>query len=155
MARGDTATPSKSKTGEPDAGRTSAHDASHRGATEDEERHRLSLLFLTVLALALGVVTGLGAVLFRDLIGLLHNLFFNGSFTVDYDANVFTAPSRWGALVILAPVIGAVLVTFLVNNFAPEAKGHGVPEVMDAIYYREGKFDRSWRWSSRWLQPLP
>ena len=22
--------------------------------------------------------------------------------------------------------------------FAPEAKGHGVPEVMDAIYYREG-----------------
>ncbi|MEJ2718556.1 MAG: chloride channel protein, partial [Deltaproteobacteria bacterium] len=25
------------------------------------------------------------------------------------------------------------------KNFAPEAKGHGVPEVMDAIYYGEGK----------------
>jgi len=25
-----------------------------------------------------------------------------------------------------------------VSNFAPEARGHGVPEVMDAIYYREG-----------------
>jgi len=25
---------------------------------------------------------------------------------------------------------------FLVTNFAPEAKGHGVPEVMDAIYYK-------------------
>ncbi len=29
-------------------------------------------------------------------------------------------------------------VTFLVSNFAPEAKGHGVPEVMDAIYYKGG-----------------
>ena len=57
---------------------------------------------------------------------------------IHYDANVFTAPAPWGALVILVPVIGAVGVTFLVTNFAPEAKGHGVPEVMDAIYYKGG-----------------
>ena len=36
------------------------------------------------------------------------------------------------------PVIGAVAVTFLVTKFAPEANGHGVPEVMDAIYYNGG-----------------
>jgi CIC family chloride channel protein len=100
---------------------------------------RLSLLVLTLLALGLGIFTGLGAVLFRELIGLLHNLFFNGTFSFAYDANVFTAPSRWGPLVILAPVIGGIIVTWLVANFAPEAKGHGVPEVMDAIYYNEGK----------------
>jgi CIC family chloride channel protein len=29
-------------------------------------------------------------------------------------------------------------VTFLVKTFAPEAKGHGVPEVMDAVYNRKG-----------------
>ena len=29
-------------------------------------------------------------------------------------------------------------VTFLVTKFAPEARGHGVPEVMDAIYYKGG-----------------
>jgi CIC family chloride channel protein len=28
---------------------------------------------------------------------------------------------------------------FLVTTFAPEAKGHGVPEVMDAIYYNAGR----------------
>jgi CIC family chloride channel protein len=28
--------------------------------------------------------------------------------------------------------------TFLVSTFAPEARGHGVPEVMDAIYYKGG-----------------
>jgi chloride channel protein, CIC family len=90
------------------------------------------------LALAVGVVGGLGAVVFRGLIALFHNLFFLGHFSVFYDANVHTAPSPWGAWVILAPVIGAIGVAFLVTKFAPEAKGHGVPEVIDAIYYNKG-----------------
>ncbi len=54
----------------------------------------------------------------------------------------FAACSRrsnpWGPLVILVPVVGAIGVTFIVSKFAPEAKGHGVPEVMDAIYYGGG-----------------
>jgi CIC family chloride channel protein len=108
------------------------------GAIDGEESRRLPLAQLSLLALVLGVFTGLGAVLFRFLIGFIHNLLFAGHALVHYDANVFTAPSPWGALVILVPVLGAVAVTFLVNNFAPEAKGHGVPEVMDAIYYKGG-----------------
>ena len=115
-----------------------ANPSASAASVEDQTR-TLNLLRLTLLGLSLGVVTGIGAVLFRDLINLLHNLFFAGRFAFAYDANVFTAPSRWGAFVILAPVIGGVIVTFLVSNFAPEAKGHGVPEVMDAIYYKEGK----------------
>ncbi|MGB6306892.1 MAG: chloride channel protein [Steroidobacteraceae bacterium] len=98
----------------------------------------MPLARISALALGLGVVTGLGAVLFRGLIGLIHNLLFTGHAVIHYDANVFTAPTPWGALVILVPVLGAVGVTFLVTNFAPEAKGHGVPEVMDAIYHKGG-----------------
>jgi CIC family chloride channel protein len=105
---------------------------------DSEENRQLPLAQLSVLALGLGVITGLGAVLFRDLIGLIHNLLFAGQAVVHYDANVFTAPAPWGPLVILVPVLGAVGVTLLVSNFAPEAKGHGVPEVMDAIYYKGG-----------------
>jgi CIC family chloride channel protein len=41
--------------------------------------------------------------------------------------------------VILVPVAGSVVVAWLVKNFAPEAKLHGVPEVMDVIYYKEGR----------------
>src|SRR5204862_8169776 len=82
---------------------------------------RIGLPLLSVLAFVVGIVTGLGAVLFRDLIGFVHNLLFLGQFTVRYDANVFTPPSPWGALVILVPVIGAVAVTFLVTKFATEA----------------------------------
>ena len=105
---------------------------------ESEESQQMPLAQLSLLALGLGVVTGFGAVLFRDLIGLIHNLLFTGHAVIHYDANIFTAPSPWGALVILVPVLGAIGVTFLVTNFAPEAKGHGVPEVMDAIYYKGG-----------------
>jgi CIC family chloride channel protein len=108
------------------------------GTIDGEKSRPLSLARLSLVALGLGVVTGLGAVIFRDLIGLIHNLLFTGHAVIRYDANVFTAPSPWGALVILVPVLGALIVTFLVNNFAPEAKGHGVPEVMDAIYYKGG-----------------
>jgi CIC family chloride channel protein len=104
----------------------------------EEAVGRIGLPFLSVLAFVVGIVTGLGAVAFRDLIGLVHNLLFLAQFTVRYDANVFTPPSPWRALEILVPVIGAVAVTFLVTKFAPEARGHGVPEVMDAIYYNGG-----------------
>ncbi len=103
-----------------------------------EKARRLGLVYLSFLALALGIVTGLGAVLFRGLISFIHNILFLGQISFHYDANVFTPPSPWGILVILVPVIGGLAVTFLVSNFAPEAKGHGVPEVMDAVYYRGG-----------------
>jgi CIC family chloride channel protein len=94
------------------------------------------ILFL--LSLLVGIVAGLGAYVFRSLIALFHNLMFLGKLSISYDANLHTAPSPWGPWIILAPVLGAVGVAFLVQRFAPEAKGHGVPEVIDAIYYNKG-----------------
>lgn len=91
-----------------------------------------------LLAVMTGVIAGLGAVLFRALIALVHNFSFFGAFGLAYDANQNTPVSAWGPLVILVPVVGALIVTFLVTKFAPEAKGHGVPEVMDAVYYGKG-----------------
>ena len=94
-----------------------------------------SFFFLSIL---IGVVAGLGAVAFRGLIAFFHNLLFLGKLSLVYDANVHTPLSPWGPWVVLVPVVGAIGVTFLVQNFAPEAKGHGVPEVLDAIYYHKG-----------------
>jgi CIC family chloride channel protein len=104
---------------------------------QSEER-RVSLLVLCGLALVIGVMTGLGAVVFRALIGLVHNLFYFGRLSFVYDANVSEGPSRFGDLILFAPIIGGLIVVFLVRRFAPEAKGHGVPEVMDAIFYKRG-----------------
>jgi CIC family chloride channel protein len=89
-------------------------------------------------ALAVGLIAGFGAVVFRAVIGGFHNLLFLGRWSLDYDANVHSPPSPWGAWIILVPVLGAIGVAFLVKTFAPEAKGSGVPEVMDAIYRKDG-----------------
>jgi CIC family chloride channel protein len=97
------------------------------------------LLALSLIAVVVGVITGFGSLLFRGLIGFIHNVFFLGHFSVLYDANVYTPASPWGVFVILVPVIGGMGVVFLVETFAPEARGHGVPEVMDAIFYKEGR----------------
>ncbi len=99
---------------------------------------RIGLFRLSLIAVCVGLITGFGAVAFRALIGLIHNIGFLGSLSVPYDASIFTPPSPWGPFVILVPVVGGIIVTFLINNFAPEARGHGVPEVMDAIYYNNG-----------------
>jgi CIC family chloride channel protein len=94
-------------------------------------------LTLALVASLLGVVAGVGALGFRTLIALCHNAFFLGQLSITYDANVHTAPSPWGVGFAVVPSIGALGVVFLVKNFAPEARGHGVPEVMDAIYYQK------------------
>jgi chloride channel protein, CIC family len=97
------------------------------------------LITMSLLAVGVGVITGFGAWAFRELIGLVHNLFFLRQFSFAYDSSVFTPADPWGPWVILVPAVGAVGVTFIIANFAPEAKGHGVPEVMDAIYYNSGR----------------
>lgn len=96
-------------------------------------------LRMILLSLSVGIITGLGAVGFRALIGLVHNILFFGHFSFAYDANIHTPTSPWGIWIIFVPVVGAIIVAWLVKTFAPEAKGHGVPEVMNAIYYNEGK----------------
>ena len=108
-------------------------------AAPDREERRVSLFILCLMALGVGVMTGIGAVLLRSLIGLIHNLMINGVFRIPYDANILEGASRWGNWVILSPILGGLVVVYLVDRFAPEAKGHGVPEVMDAIYYKRGE----------------
>ena len=100
--------------------------------------HRIGLARLSMLAVLVGLITGVGAVFFRARIALIANFAFLGRFSIVYEADLFTPPSPWGAFIILVPVLGGMIVTFLVTNFAPETRGHGVPEVIDAIYYREG-----------------
>src|SRR5271156_1986138 len=107
-------------------------------AADDREERRVSLFTLCLLALGVGIMTGVGAVALRSLIGLIHNAMINGVFKIAYDANILEGPSRFGNWVILSPVLGGLVVVYLVERFAPEAKGHGVPEVMDAVYYKRG-----------------
>jgi len=82
-------------------------------------------------AVLVGLGAGLGAVVFRWLIGFVH--------TVSFDW-LPAATAGWGpAYVVLAPTLGGLIVGPLIYFFAREAKGHGVPEVMEAVALRGGR----------------
>jgi CIC family chloride channel protein len=71
------------------------------GAATRDDKRRVNLLVLCGLALIVGVMTGCGAVALRALIGFFHNVFYNGTFSIWYDANISEGPSRFGDWVLL------------------------------------------------------
>ena len=103
------------------------------------DKRLFTVIQLSGLAICIGIVTGLGAIALRYLIAVVHNLLFLGQVSLDYNAHVATPPGPFGPLVILAPVIGGVVVLWMVRNYAPEARGTGMAAVMEAIYYRGGR----------------
>lgn len=89
---------------------------------------------LVALALGVGAGAGVGAVVFRYLI-VWFTFLFSGH--ADYSV-AGHAPHPWLVplgfwFVVLAPVVGGLIYGPLVDRFAREARGHGVPEVMLAV----------------------
>ena len=86
------------------------------------------------LALAVGVGSGAGAVAFRYLIRAF-TWVFAGHGTIGAGGHPTNSQLPWlGIFVVLvAPVVGGLVYGPLVSRFAPEARGHGVPEVMLAV----------------------
>jgi len=102
-------------------------------------RKSLSVPALIGCAVTVGILAGAGAAIFRSLINLMHNLFFFGEFSFFYTTDLHTLPSVWGAGIIFAPVLGGLVVTWLIENVSHEAKGHGVSEVMYANHFHGGR----------------
>ncbi len=82
-------------------------------------------------SLVVGLGAGLGAVVFRWLISLVHTLCFDGLGEI--------LPFLGDYILILAPALGGLVVGPLIYFLAREAKGHGVPEVMEAVALRGGR----------------
>ncbi|MFE1751865.1 chloride channel protein [Streptomyces anandii] len=91
-------------------------------------------------AVVVGAGAGAGSVVFRWCIKTFTRLL---SGHADYAASPGAGnphvPWLGPYFVLLAPVIGGLLYGPLVNRFAREARGHGVPEVMLAVAQRGGK----------------
>ncbi|MEY9910221.1 H+/Cl- antiporter ClcA [Catenulispora sp. MAP12-49] len=95
---------------------------------------------LVVLALLVGAGAGVGAVVFRWLIKTLTQAF---SGHADYSAAGHAANPHvpWLGMwfVLFTPVLAGLVYGPLVYKFAPEARGHGVPEVMFAVARKGGR----------------
>ena len=90
---------------------------------------------LVLLAMLVGVIGGLGAVVFRWLISVVRTLVVG---------IVFGPKIGWAAAYIpyvrvLSPALGLVLVGVITTYFAREVKGHGVPQILESIALRGGK----------------
>lgn len=85
--------------------------------------------FLCLLAVLIGGATGVGAFWFYELLEWVTDVAYNS------ESGLFGG--HWYMLLVL-PAVGATAVGVITSNFAKEAKGHGVPEVMDAIYRKGG-----------------
>jgi len=83
-----------------------------------------------LLAVIVGMAGGVGAIFFRYLIDWADELFFS-----PFD---LTGGSV-SLLIIFIPALGFLIVNFMVQKWAPEASGHGVPEVMFAVRKRGGR----------------
>ncbi len=84
------------------------------------------------LAGGVGILAGFGAAAFT---WLIHNA---SALTVE---NVLTAAGQngpWILALMLVPALGLLLVSWITRTFAPEAQGHGVPEVITAVARHDG-----------------
>ena len=89
------------------------------------------LVFGVFLAVVVGVIAGFGAVIFRWLINTFQSLFFGaGASYLGFLGQYY---------IILLPALGGLIVGVLVHFGAREAKGHGVPEVMEAVAVQGGR----------------
>jgi CIC family chloride channel protein len=91
-------------------------------------------IYMVLVAVVIGILGGLCAVGFRRLIQILNEVFWHeGEYTLAY---ISSLPPWWK---ILAPALGGLVTGYIIWRFAREAKGHGVPEVMEAVALRGGR----------------
>lgn len=101
--------------------------------TQVIRRGVLAWLKINALAIIVGIVGGLGSVIFRKMIEFFHYIFFD---LLLPHVTYMVGPYNLGY--ILLPGIGALIVGPIIFKIAPETKGHGVPEVIEAVVLNEG-----------------
>jgi chloride channel protein, CIC family len=87
--------------------------------------------FMILAAIVVGLGGGFGAVGFRVLIAGAHWLAFGV-------IGAFLSQHVGPLAIVLQLALGGAVAAFIASRFAPEAKGHGVPEVMEAVALRGG-----------------
>ena len=94
------------------------------------------VLFLAAMAAVIGVASAILGWVLVQLIALVTNLAFFQTFSF---AASSPAKNQLGALVIIVPVIGGVLVGLMARYGSDKIRGHGIPEALEAILMDRSK----------------
>lgn len=102
-----------------------------------DNRHELGdftasrrLLILSAIAVCLGAISAVLAMILLRLIELFTNVFFFGRFSFE---SVTPAESSLGLAIIAIPVIGALIIGLMARFGSERIRGHGIPEAIEAI----------------------
>jgi len=89
-----------------------------------------------IIAVVIGLLGGMGAVVFRLLIGGLKEIFFGSGKNI---LELAWSLPWWQRMAI--PTVGGLVLAPFIRFFSRETKGHGVPEVMEALVLRAGRIN--------------
>jgi CIC family chloride channel protein len=89
---------------------------------------------LIIVAMGVGVLGGIGAVVFREMIALSNYAFFDILLPF-----ISLKNSTYDYAVILLPTLGAIIVGIIIARYAIEVKGHGIPQVIESMAFRSGR----------------
>ena len=92
-----------------------------------KESQYIGPVFLSTIV---GLLAGFGAITFRYLIQAMQWVFFDGGEFLFTKINFLHLDKGY---IIVAPAVGLLIVTMIIQRWAVEARGHGVPEVQYAV----------------------
>jgi chloride channel protein, CIC family len=88
------------------------------------------LIVISGMALVIGAICAVIAVVLLKLIGFFTNLFFYGRFSL---ALTSPAHNHLGPLVIVIPAVGGLIIGLMARYGSDRIRGHGIPEAIEAI----------------------
>jgi len=94
------------------------------------------LLLLSVFALAIGVISSIGAWALLATIRFFTNLFFYQTISLVARS---PADNRLGVWVVLVPVAGGLVVGLMARFGSEKIRGHGIPEALEAILFGKSR----------------
>ncbi len=94
------------------------------------------ILFITALAMIVGVMAGFVAQIVVALIGFITNLAFFSRFSTNFSS---PADNSMGLWVIVIPIIGGLIVGVIAKYGSAAIRGHGIPETMENVLLNESR----------------
>ena len=92
------------------------------------------LLLISVIALVIGALCSLIAVVLLKTIYFFTNIFFYQQFSLEFRS---PADNHLGWLVIIVPVVGGLIIGFMARYGSDRIRGHGIPEALEAILFNK------------------
>jgi chloride channel protein, CIC family len=93
---------------------------------------------ITLLAVAIGLLAAFVALALLRMIGFFTNLFFYQRVSTEL---VSPAGNRLGALAIVVPVVGALVIGLLARYGSERIRGHGIPEAIESILLKGSRVE--------------